>query len=231
MAYYFRVYNWQDPSGCGSLNVFSNFIRLEHHLHCQHGLPFPFLCRPDPVEEEEEEMGATVGDGEGGGGGTEERGGGGGEGIDGGLGSTQSEGGTDPSPALPGVDSVSLQPLEAWTSSVSVVQCPQAHVTHTFLACDVFSHCWAPVVSLRSPTLSTFSCPAPLSPSPPYFTCANGVQHVPYSLVCDHRPDCADGSDEDFCLLPACRWLEQFDCGRQQVGWAVLGGGEGGGGE
>lgn len=95
----------------------------------------------------------------------------------------------------------------------ALLVCPDNSTTHFFLACDVKSACWA-----RAYTAS-FSCDAPLTPLPPMMTCSNGVQHVPYTLVCDHRPDCDDSSDEDFCSFPRCDEMEaeQFDCGDKQV--------------
>ena len=97
--------------------------------------------------------------------------------------------------------------------------CPDRHFTHAFLACDVKSAC-----VVRSPPSSSSSSDdacsaddAPLTPLPPALECANGVERVPYTLVCDHRPDCSDDSDEDFCVFPACR-AGSLDCGDKQVG-------------
>ncbi|KAK7107085.1 hypothetical protein V1264_015062 [Littorina saxatilis] len=47
----------------------------------------------------------------------------------------------------------------------------------------------------------------------PYFECRSGVQHLPYTLVCDHRHDCADNSDEDFCQFPPCTGDTPLKCG------------------
>ncbi|KAL8601648.1 hypothetical protein ACOMHN_003914 [Nucella lapillus] len=43
-------------------------------------------------------------------------------------------------------------------------------------------------------------CPPALSP--PSFHCTSDKQRVSYTLVCDHRPDCSDASDERFCVFP-----------------------------
>ena len=100
---------------------------------------------------------------------------------------------------------------EIWLNNSSLITCPDAHVTHTFLACDVESACWALDLS------TSVSCPAPLTPLPPSFTCNNGVQHVPYTLVCDHRSDCSDRSDERFCVFTPCNVTSQFQCRNKEV--------------
>ncbi|KAL8591972.1 hypothetical protein ACOMHN_020450 [Nucella lapillus] len=99
--------------------------------------------------------------------------------------------------------------LENWTYGVSVTECPAGHVTHAFLACDKASYCWSSKAS------DSRSCSPPLTPLPPSFVCNNGVQQVPYSLVCDYRADCGDQSDEDFCHFPACQ-RSDFQCGGKQ---------------
>ena len=93
------------------------------------------------------------------------------------------------------------------SASVTLVACPKGHVTHTFLACDVSSTCWD---SSSSGSL----CAAPLTPLPPLFECANGVEAVPYALVCDFRFDCRDSSDENFCDYPPCSHKRPLPCGR-----------------
>ena len=103
------------------------------------------------------------------------------------------------------------------------VTCPTDHVTHAFLACDVSAFCWAG----RNVTFSllpeswalpaSWSCPAPVTFLPPSFPCRSEEQRVPYSLVCDHRPDCADGSDEGFCTFLPCQWQTEFQCTNKQV--------------
>ncbi|KAK7476239.1 hypothetical protein BaRGS_00032515, partial [Batillaria attramentaria] len=88
-----------------------------------------------------------------------------------------------------------------------VVHCPRGHVTHTFLACDVWSDCFtedSDIVSDMWGVPSSASCPAPLTSLPPFMSCDMGSQYVPYSLVCDFRKDCADGSDEEFCVFESC---------------------------
>nr|KAG5693055.1 hypothetical protein BaRGS_028815 [Batillaria attramentaria] len=63
---------------------------------------------------------------------------------------------------------------------------------------------------------SSSACPAPLTSLPPSFTCASGGGRVPYSLVCDHRQDCQDGSDEELCVFPTCTGSTPLQCGDQQ---------------
>ena len=109
------------------------------------------------------------------------------------------------------VPRIHLRSPETWIRNDSHVQCPSRHFTHSFLACDVSSACWGRGYG------AAFSCTAPLVPTPPSFTCKNDIQHVPYTLVCDHRPDCGDNSDEDFCHFPPCDVINEFECGNQQV--------------
>jgi hypothetical protein len=42
------------------------------------------------------------------------------------------------------------------------------------------------------------------------FACADGITYIPYTLVCDFRPDCKDHSDEVFCKHPPC--INAFTC-------------------
>lgn len=97
----------------------------------------------------------------------------------------------------------------ATPSQIAYIRCPDGHVTHQFLACDVKSACWV--------TISRLPCTAPLTPLPPSFLCANDGERVPYSLVCDHREDCADGSDENFCVFAPCSFSFPFHCGNNEV--------------
>ena len=103
------------------------------------------------------------------------------------------------------------------------VHCRSGHVTHTFLACDVATFCWTEgkfTVSLRPETWAlpmSQSCPAKLTSLPPSFLCQSEKQHVPYTLVCDHRLHCLDSSDEKFCKYPPCQIEFQFQCLNKQV--------------
>ena len=98
--------------------------------------------------------------------------------------------------------------------NLTLVKCPLNHVTHSFLACDTQSACWANDLDLDR----SASCRPPLASTlPPYYACADGVAHVPYTMVCDHRPDCTDHSDETFCVFSPCRADDHFECGDRQV--------------
>ncbi|XP_025097654.1 uncharacterized protein LOC112565968 [Pomacea canaliculata] len=97
----------------------------------------------------------------------------------------------------------------AWQKDSSKVVCPEGHVTQTFLSCDVASSCWR--------RASSSFCDAPLAVLSPVFDCDNGFDRVPYTLVCDHRIDCSDGSDENFCQFASCYISNKYDCGNQQV--------------
>ncbi|XP_070206255.1 G-protein coupled receptor GRL101-like [Littorina saxatilis] len=47
---------------------------------------------------------------------------------------------------------------------------------------------------------------------PAMFKCSAGSQRVPYSLVCDHRQQCADSSDENFCVFAPCSGSTPLQC-------------------
>lgn len=108
-------------------------------------------------------------------------------------------------------DTLPQMPVVKANWSVDVLQCPSHHLTHTFLACDDNTQCWAEKYDTSRP------CGAPLTSLPPSFSCANGHQHIPYTLVCDHRSDCSDNSDETFCKFPACPSLQLHRCANGQV--------------
>ncbi|PVD34542.1 hypothetical protein C0Q70_05817 [Pomacea canaliculata] len=38
----------------------------------------------------------------------------------------------------------------------------------------------------------------------PNFACIDGIRTLPFTLVCDHRYDCLDNSDEEFCVHRQC---------------------------
>ncbi|KAL8583954.1 hypothetical protein ACOMHN_040687 [Nucella lapillus] len=120
--------------------------------------------------------------------------------------------------------------LELQTNSsfkLDTVRCPEGHYTHAFLACDVEAICFSnqdwSYTSLKEswdvPSSST--CPvSQLQSLPPSFLCATVPQRVPYSLVCDHRRDCQDNSDEFFCHFPPCP-LSMLRCGNLKQCYTV----------
>ncbi|KAL8602002.1 hypothetical protein ACOMHN_008493 [Nucella lapillus] len=87
------------------------------------------------------------------------------------------------------------------------LQCPGGHYTRRFLASDVTSNCWA-----RERGFSAAELKVSMTPLPPSMECSTtSSERVPFALVCDHRPDCLDNSDEDFCVYPPCE-LDQLQC-------------------
>ena len=107
-------------------------------------------------------------------------------------------------------DKIQLTKLQNFTGNVNVTVCPSGHVTHNFLSCDSSSACWASYLA------GAQSCRVDLSPSPPSFSCLQEASQVSYSLVCDYREDCSDGSDEIFCEFPQCG-EEMYRCINSQV--------------
>jgi hypothetical protein len=89
---------------------------------------------------------------------------------------------------------------ETRTENVSfpfpVVQCPDGHLTHTFL--EGTRDCWENERPVNG-RLDSDNVTATM-PSVPLFMCKSGWQRVSYGVVCDHLDDCLDASDEDFCI-------------------------------
>ncbi|KAK7474665.1 hypothetical protein BaRGS_00034089 [Batillaria attramentaria] len=82
-------------------------------------------------------------------------------------------------------------------------KCPANHSTHNFLLCDKHSACWLD---------ESGDCTAAVTTLPPSFSCADQIERVPYTLVCDYRKDCSDESDETFCAFPDCAFTHSFHC-------------------
>ena len=93
--------------------------------------------------------------------------------------------------------------------------CSSGNVTHNFLSCDLQSTCWGRQAS------SGIICEAPVRPKPPLFPCSDQFERIPYPFVCDHRPDCRDYSDENFCVFPECSEAS-FPCGNKQVVMIIM---------
>ncbi|KAL8567159.1 hypothetical protein ACOMHN_033061 [Nucella lapillus] len=98
-------------------------------------------------------------------------------------------------------------------SRENMTTCGHGQVTHTFLACDVSSNCSVANQADISACINKFSPPIP------FFLCRNQLKSIPYTLVCDFRSDCCDGSDEDFCEFPVCQSSTEYECadGRQCI--------------
>ena len=113
-------------------------------------------------------------------------------------------------------------PISAVNSSQSFIECPQGHMTYSFLACNDMNECWAQGNSPGSYSLdftgvpSFDNCPAPMLFLPPSMTCDGGIQTVVYSFVCDGHNDCIDSSDEIFCVWPACGSEKPLRCSQSQ---------------
>ena len=114
------------------------------------------------------------------------------------------------------------EPPVTWSHGIRMITCSGGHLTHVFLARDVQSSCHARDASASSFCVARGDdtagvCRTALTSLPPSFPCGNGRGEVPYTLVCDHRPDCNDGSDESFCVFPPCDAGAQFTCENNQV--------------
>ena len=93
--------------------------------------------------------------------------------------------------------------------NVNFSRCPNGEHVHMFLslyphnACDVrLSHLFTVFRNVQDSMIS-------ISP----FMCSDGVIRLSYTLVCDFRHHCTDGSDETFCRHSAC---DTFSCSNGQ---------------
>ena len=127
---------------------------------------------------------------------------------------------------LPDLTQVNVSGLGQHRRLWEMMTCPSGHVTHVLLACDVSASCWAESDVTFSLHPETWALPMPRScPVPqrmislaPSFPCDSDKWRVPYSLVCNHRRDCLDGSDETFCKFTPCSWQSETQCYNEQVG-------------
>ena len=86
-------------------------------------------------------------------------------------------------------------PVRTASDIQRMIECKDHHATWQFLGCD----------SGRRDTPDTPPCPHDRRDLDSlWFQCRDTSGCVPYTLVCDHRQDCADGSDEDFCVFQRC---------------------------
>ena len=104
--------------------------------------------------------------------------------------------------------------------NLSLVQCPDGHVTRDFLSCESQSRCGMTCAVFACPlsspedktsisfdgTLATLhSQEIQVTPKYiPMFVCDQGRISISYSLVCNYREECSDVSDEDFCKHTPC---------------------------
>ena len=95
--------------------------------------------------------------------------------------------------------------------------CSAHHYTHEFLVCDKQSNCRQHHLLGQSRETDDVLMTLCKSTLATLFTCRSDVEHVPYSLVCDHSQDCLDSSDEDFCVHPSCFDSSLFECTNKQV--------------
>lgn len=95
---------------------------------------------------------------------------------------------------------------DVFQTRLTLVECPDHHMTQDYLICDMESRCG----------LEEFHASCPVHNTDLWismFFCDDTTQTIPYSLVCDHRGDCSDGSDERFCEFADCTG---FQCRNRQ---------------
>ena len=92
-----------------------------------------------------------------------------------------------------------------------LIRCPEGHMTHSFLSCDPKSRCGQAVCTFVNEARSVTEELSVTQSTGNMYTCSNDV--IPYTLVCDFRRDCPDGSDESFCQHSSCN---DFVCSNGQ---------------
>ena len=90
---------------------------------------------------------------------------------------------------------------------VSLVMCSSTQFTLSFLPCDSSSG-----DAFLSSDVSSGFPQRFVHHDVPLFQCSKSVQYVSYTFLCDHRKDCADNSDEDFCQFPPCSGNTPLQC-------------------
>ena len=83
---------------------------------------------------------------------------------------------------------------------MELVQCPAGHVSHAFLACDPNSRCGTDKYVSQCALSRDSSSASRSDPAVLMFSCDDKAETLPYTLLCDFRKDCRDGSDETFCV-------------------------------
>ena len=87
-------------------------------------------------------------------------------------------------------------------------RCPNGQMVQTFVACFPHNACDEAVPHLctfpSSTNMASHLDTDQLLPSLRVFACNDGITRLSYTLVCDFRHHCNDGSDETFCQHPPC---------------------------
>ena len=100
----------------------------------------------------------------------------------------------------------SKSPFTLQQSRQTLITCLGGHLTHAFLSCDRTTHCVQAMCYFVRGERKTGMGIAHIVPM---YSCTSHGTEVSYSLLCDFRQDCADNSDESFCIHPACT---EFSC-------------------
>ena len=106
-----------------------------------------------------------------------------------------------------GYPTLHYSPQSAAHKGHDLTVCSEGHVTQTFLLCDLKSRCRQDVCTslTGASTLSERESTAQiLAGIMTMFTCSADDKMIPYTLVCDFRPDCMGDTDESFCKHPVC---------------------------
>ena len=92
------------------------------------------------------------------------------------------------------------------SGNVTFARCPNSEAVQLFLSCYPHHACGPRLPddgTLNSCMDSFYKTDQPLT-SVPVFTCSDDITRLSYTLVCDFRHHCTDGSDETFCQYPPC---------------------------
>ncbi|KAL8611100.1 hypothetical protein ACOMHN_064390 [Nucella lapillus] len=106
------------------------------------------------------------------------------------------------------------------TKQLALTTCSAGHVVLTFLLCgsNQYNTCGQQVQSPCSFVNDTATDGSEARDSQgalvPVFTCSGDASTLQYTLVCDFRSDCQDGSDESFCEHRSC--VKAFTCSNRQ---------------
>ena len=87
------------------------------------------------------------------------------------------------------------EPSTEIAHNLNLVLCPSSHYTRDFLYCQADSHCGSATQQM---------CSVPGGVSVPLYVCDDKESSVSFTLVCDFKQDCDDGSDERFCTHLPC---------------------------